>query len=214
MDRTKVRRLPEKQVFERDAADAILDEGLVAHVGISVDAQPYVLPVGYARINDDVVFHGSSGSRLFRHAASGAPLCFTVTLLDGLVAARSLFESSMHYRSVMILGSAALLTDEAEERALLALSEHLLPGRTADARHPSRKERAATMTLSLPIAEFSVKVSKGDPDDDPEDLIDPKFSSLWAGYVPLVLQPLPPITDPHVPSTTTVPDYVNTWGRT
>lgn len=213
MERTKVRRLPDKQVFDRGVAHAILDAGLVAHIGISDGDQPYVLPVGYARIDENVVFHGSSGSRLFRHAASGAPLCFTVTLLDGLVAARSLFESSMHYRSVMILGSASALSGDDEECALLALSEHLLPGRTVDARHPNKKERAATMTLSLPIAEYSVKVSTGHPDDDPADLIDPQYSAIWAGYVPLTMHAQPAVTDPHVPEGTPVPSYVRRWGE-
>lgn len=211
--RTTVRRLPEKQVFSRDEAYAILDDGLVGSLGISVDGQPYVLPVAYARIKNRVVFHGSTGSRLFRHAATGAPLCMSVTLLDGLVAARSLFESSMHYRSVMVFGSASVLSGEEELEALLQLSEHLLPGRTVDARHPSKKERAGTMTLAIPIDEYSVKISSGDPADLPEDLVTPPYSDIWAGYVPLTMSPGTPVTDPHVPPRTPVPDYVQQWGR-
>lgn len=207
-ERTQVRRLPEKAVTERTALDAILDEGLVAHVGIIDGHQPFVLPVGYARRGDDVIVHGSTGSRLFRTLADGAPACLTVTLLDGLVYARSAFESSMNYRSVMIVGSAHRLEGDDELDALRVLSDHLLPGRWNDARQPSKKERAATITAALPIKEWSVKVGEGGPDDDPSDLEQEPWRSIWAGHVPLKQVRQPAVTDEFVPPGIPVPLYI------
>ena len=154
-DRTTVRRLPEKQVRDRAGLDAVLDAGRVAHVAVhDPDGQPYVVPVAYARDGDVVLFHGSTGSRLFRSLADGAPTCLTVTLLDGLLAARSVFESSMHYRCAMVLGTAAVLEGDAKLAALERVTEHLLPGRWADARQPNSMELAATLVLSLPLSEW------------------------------------------------------------
>lgn len=161
---------------------AVLDAGLVAHVALVHDSQPYAVPVGYARDGARLLLHGSTGSRLFRGLAAGAPACVTVTLLDGLVLARSLFESSMNYRSVMALGSCRPVAEPDKLAALRCLSEHLLPGRWAQARQPSRQELAATQVLSMPLDECSVKVSDGGPGDPPEDLALP----VWAGVVPLV----------------------------
>ena len=211
--RTRVRRLPEKAVGDRAVLDAILDEGLVAHIGI-VDysepaiAQPFVLPVGYARRGDEVIVHGSTGSRLFRTLADGAPVCLTVTLLDGLVYARSTFESSMNYRSAMILGSAHRLQGDDELDALRVLTEHLLPGRWAEARHPNPKERAATITAALPIREWSVKVGAGGPGDLEADLQNEPWRSIWAGHVPITQVMHPAIGDEHVPAGVPVPTYV------
>jgi nitroimidazol reductase NimA-like FMN-containing flavoprotein (pyridoxamine 5'-phosphate oxidase superfamily) len=207
-ERTRVRRLPDKAVDDRAALDAILDEGLVAHVGIVDDQQPFVLPVGYARRGDEVIVHGSSGSRLFRALADGAPVCLTVTLLDGLVYARSAFESSMNYRCAMVLGSAQRLADDDELDALRVMSEHLLPGRWVQARQPSKKELAATITVALPITEWSVKVSAGGPDDDPADLENEPWRSIWAGHVPITQVLQPAITDEHVPAGVSVPNCV------
>lgn len=207
-DRTRIRRLPEKAVTDRAVLDAILDEGLVAHVGIVDEGQPFVLPVGYARRGDHVIMHGSSGSRLFRRLAEGAPACVSVTLLDGLVYARSTFESSMNYRSAMILGSAHRLSGDDELDALRVLTEHLLPGRWQEARHPSQKERAATMTVAMPIQEWSVKLGDGGPQDLAEDLENEPWRSIWAGRVPISQVMLPAVTDPDVPSGVEVPDYV------
>lgn len=207
-ERTRVRRLPDKAVSDREVLDAILDAGLVAHVGIVQDAHPFVLPVGYARRGDDVIVHGSTGSRLFRTLAEGAPACLTVTLLDGLVYARSAFESSMNYRSAMILGSARRLSDDDELDALRVLSDHLLPGRWEEARQPSAKERAATITVAIPIEEWSVKVSEGGPDDDPSDLEEEPWRSIWAGRLPLTQVMLAAVTDPYVPPDVAVPSYV------
>lgn len=213
MTRTQVRRLPEKAATDRETLHRVLDAGLVAHVGIVDDGQPFVMPVAYARRDEEVLIHGSTASRLFRLLAEGRPACLTVTLLDGLVLARSLFESSMSYRSVVVLGTARRLTDDDEFDALRTLSEHLLPGRWAEARQPSRKERAATMTLALPLDEWSVKVSDGGPDDDPDDLSDPELLRLWAGRVPIREAFGTPLPDAHCPPDTPLPGYLQAWTR-
>lgn len=210
--RTRVKRIPEKAVTERDVAYAILDAGLVAHVAVVTDDQPYVVPVGYARRDDDIVFHGSSASRLFKSLAKGAPTCVTVTLLDGLVLARSLFESSMHYRTVMALGTCRELTGQEEIDALLDLSEHLMPGRPQEARHPAPQELKATTTLALPLDEISVKVGNRPPEDVPEDLVDPVYSRIWAGWVPITESYGEPVAD-ELAAGIPVPDYVMRWRR-
>ncbi|MGI9197696.1 MAG: pyridoxamine 5'-phosphate oxidase family protein [Candidatus Nanopelagicales bacterium] len=210
--RTRLHRVPEKAITDREAAYAILDSGLVAHVGIAVEGQPYVVPVAYARIGDEVVFHGSSASRLFRLAADGVPLCLTVTLLDGLVLARSLFESSMHYRTVMALGCCRLLEGDEEFDSLMALSERLMPGRPTEARAPLPQELKATITVALLLDEISVKVGARPPEDVPEDLVDPVYSRIWAGSVPIVEsfgEPVPDEMADGVP----VPGYVREWRR-
>ena len=210
--RTRVKRIPDKAVTDREAAYAILDAGLVAHVAVVTDGQPYVVPVGYARRGDEVVFHGSSASRLFTTLATGSPTCLTVTLLDGLVLARSLFESSMHYRTVMALGSCRRLEGDEEVQALLDLSEVLMPGRTAEARHPAPQELKATITLALALDEISVKVGQGPPDDVPEDLVDPVYSTIWAGWVPITESFGQPVAD-DLAAGIPVPDYVRAWRR-
>ena len=209
-DRTRVRRLPEKQVTDRAVLDAVLDAARVAHVAVVDEAgRPYVVPVAHARDGDVVLFHGSTGSRLFRGLAAGAPTCLTVTLLDGLVVARSTFESSMHYRSAMVLGAASRVPDDDKARALEVLTEQLMPGRWADARHPNAKELAKTMVLSLPLDEWSVKVSDGPPDDDPADLDRP----VWAGVVPMEVAWGAPVAAPDLRGDHPVPGYVRGWSR-
>ncbi len=178
-ERTRIRRLPEKTRTDRGTLDAILDAALIAHVGIVDDHQPYVIPMACARDGDRLLIHGSTGSRTMRLMAQGARVCATVTHLDALVLARSAFNSSMNYRSAVILGTATPVTDEVE--ALRILTEHLLPGRWAVLRPPTRKELAATSVVELPLAEWSVKVSEGPPEDEPEDL----DADVWAGVVPL-----------------------------
>lgn len=210
--RTRVKRIPDKAVTDREAAYAILDAGLVAHVAVVTDGQPYVVPVGYARRGDEVVFHGSSASRLFTTLSTGSPTCLTVTLLDGLVLARSLFESSMHYRTVMALGSCRRLEGDEEVQALLDLSEVLMPGRTAEARHPARQELKATITLALALDEISVKVGQGPPEDVPGDLVDPAYSTIWAGWVPITESFGQPVAD-DLAASVPVPDYVRAWRR-
>src|SRR6478735_10940517 len=182
-ERTRVRRLPEKATEDVAVRDSILDGGRVAHVAVNDrNGDPFVLPVAYARDGDRVLFHGSTASRLFHRLSAGDPTCLTVTLLDGLVVARSAFESSMHYRSVMVLGECRTVPDDAKLDALRVITEHLLPGRWDEVRAPLAKELAATLVLSLPLAEWSVKVSDGPPDDPESDLDAP----TWAGVLPLV----------------------------
>jgi nitroimidazol reductase NimA-like FMN-containing flavoprotein (pyridoxamine 5'-phosphate oxidase superfamily) len=208
--RTTVRRLPAKQVHDRAALDAVLDAGRVAHVAVHDDeGQPYVVPVAYARHVDAVLFHGSTASRLFRSLAAGAPTCLTVTLVDGLVVARSMFESSMHYRSAMVLGAATALEGDDKLAALEAVSEHLMPGRWSDARPPTTKELAATLMLSLPLDEWSLKVSDGPPDDAADDVALP----VWAGVVPLREVYGDPTDAPDLRPGLDVPDYVREWPR-
>jgi nitroimidazol reductase NimA-like FMN-containing flavoprotein (pyridoxamine 5'-phosphate oxidase superfamily) len=207
-NRTRIRRLPERAVTDRDVLNAILDAGFVAHVGIVHEDQPFVLPSGYARRDDQVILHGSAASRLFRRLAEGAPACVTVTLLDGFVYARSAFESSMNYRSAMLLGQAIRLTDEDELDALRVLSDHLLPGRWPHVRHPSPKERAATLTVALPIAEWSVKVRTGDPEDLADDLANAPWAQLWAGALPIEQTFGTPVPDAHVPDSVQVPPAI------
>lgn len=208
--RTKLRRIPEKAVREREALNAVLDAGVVAHLAVTDDAgQPYIVPVGYARDGDRVLFHGSTGSRLFRGLAHGQQTCLTVTLLDGFVLARSTFESSMHYRGVMVLGVCEKVTGKDKMPALETITHHLLPGRWADARHPNKKELAATMVLSLSLDEASVKISAGPPDDVPEDVDMP----IWAGVVPLREVLGTPVDAPDLRQPYPVPEYVKNWRR-
>jgi nitroimidazol reductase NimA-like FMN-containing flavoprotein (pyridoxamine 5'-phosphate oxidase superfamily) len=192
----------------------VLDSGLVAHVAVVTDGQPFVIPVAYARRGDEVLFHGSSASRLFTSLAAGQPTCLTVTLLDGLVLARSAFESSMNYRSAMVIGVARRLEGDDELDALRVITEHLIPGRWAEIRHPAPKERAATITLSLSLDECSVKMRTGGPDDVPSDLTDPVYSRVWGGHVPLYESFGQAVVDDHTPADAGVPDYVLRWRRT
>jgi len=208
--RTRIRRLPEKTVRDREALHAVLDAGLVAHLAVSDDSgQPYVVPVAYARDGEQVLFHGSTGSRLFRGLAAGQPTCLTVTLLDGLVLARSTFESSMHYRSAMVLGVATKVTGPAKSEALRLITEHLLPGRWQEARHPSKKELAATLVLALTLDETSVKIADGPPTDEPDDLALP----IWAGVVPMSEVLGRPIPAPDLAAPYPIPSYVRKWTR-
>ena len=210
--RTRIKRLPERAVQERDALHAVLDAGLVAHVAVVEGDQPFIVPVGYARLDDEVVFHGSSASRLFRRLAEGQSTCLTVTLLDGLVLARSSFESSMNYRSVMVLGTPRLLEGDAELRALKAISDHLLPDRWSDIRPPAPQELKATTVLSLPLSECSVKIRTGGPEDIDEDIADPVYGSIWAGVVPINESFGTPLPD-ELSHAIAVPEYIDRWRR-
>jgi nitroimidazol reductase NimA-like FMN-containing flavoprotein (pyridoxamine 5'-phosphate oxidase superfamily) len=180
--RTRVVREPQRAVYEREVVYQILDEGFLCHVGFVADGQPFVIPTSYGRNGDVLYIHGSAASRMLRNLDQGLPVCVTVTLLDGLVLARSVFNHSMNYRSVVILGTAALVDDPAEKLAALrALSEHILPGRWEDARQPNEKELKATSVLRFPINELSAKVRVGPAVDDEEDYSFP----TWAGVIPL-----------------------------
>lgn len=213
-DRTAVRRFPEKAVTDRSKVNEILDAGLVAHVSCVVDGQPFVMPVGYARDGDRVLFHGSTASRLFKNLAAGQPCCLTVTLLDGVVLARSAFESSMNYRCVIALGSCEVLEGDEKAAALLRITDHLLPGRTDQARKAAPKESKATLMLALNLDEVSCKVSEGGPDDAPSDLVDPIYSNIWAGYVPLSEVFGEPVSDPlTIEKNIPIPEYIKKWKR-
>ena len=179
-ERTRVVREAHRGAYDRETIDKILDEGFVCHVGFSVDGQPYVIPTLFARIGDALYFHGSAASRMLRNVSDGISVCITVTLTDGFVLARSVFNHSMNYRSVVVLGKATLVSDPEEKlRALRLLSEHILPGRWEDSRQPNPKELKATSVLRLPIDEFSAKVRTGPPIDDEEDYAFP----TWAGVM-------------------------------
>lgn len=192
--RTRVRRLHERARYDREAIDAVLDAALVAHLGFLSENQPFVIPTLHARVGDEVYVHGSAASRTLRALAGCIPACLTVTLLDGIVLARSVFEHSMNYRSVVVLGTATPVDDDTEKLlALEAFTEKLLPGRWGEARTPTRKELRATSVLRLPLDEASAKIRDGGPDDgdSPDAELD-----VWAGHVPLVTKALAPVPDP------------------
>ena len=210
--RTKVKRVPDRAINDRETLYEILDAGLVAHVAVVDAQQPFIIPVAYARNGDDVLFHGSSASRLFRLLAEGHPTCLTVTLLDGLVLARSSFESSMNYRSVIAIGVARPLDGDEKSAALKAISDHLLPGRWPDIRPPAPKELKATMVVSLPLNECSVKVRVGPPEDLPEDLADPQYGAVWAGVMPITEVFGTPVPD-ELSLATPPPVYLEEWHR-
>src|ERR1043165_3161578 len=203
-DRTKLKRLPKRGHFDGETVYSILDEGFICHVGFAVDGQPFVVPTGYARVDDRLYLHGSQASRMLRNLAGGIDACVTVTIVDGLVLARSAFHHSMNYRSVLVFGRATLV-DDADEKyaALLALSEHIVPGRWADVREPTEQEMKQTIVLRLPLAEASAKIRTGPPLDDEEDYALP----MWAGVVPLKLEAGEPVKDPRLPAEIPAPDY-------
>ena len=191
-DRTRLRRLPARGAFDRASIDAILDEALICHIAFVADGQPYAIPTGFARVGDTIYVHGSSASRMVRALAGGLDLCLTVTLVDGLVLARSAFHHSMNYRSVVVLGKARLVEDAGEKSdALRHFTEHIAPGRWSALRPVSDQELKATAVLALPIAEASAKVRTGPPIDDEEDYGWP----VWAGVVPLSFSRGEPIAD-------------------
>jgi uncharacterized protein len=208
--RTRVVREPHRGVYDRAEAYKILDEGFICHVGFVIDGQPYVIPTGYGRSGDSLYLHGSAASRMLRNLDRGIPVCVTVTLLDGLVLARSIFNHSMNYRSVVILGIAHAVTDSEEKlKALQALSEHIIPGRWAESRQPNEKELKATLALKVPIEEFSAKVRQGPPLDDEEDFSFP----TWAGVIPLQMVAGEPVNDPKLDAARGVPAYAKHYSR-
>ncbi len=209
-ERTTVRRLPNRGRYDRKTINAILDEALICHVGFLADGHPLVVPTIHARIDEMLYVHGSAASRMLRSLREGIEICVTVMLLDGLVLARSLFHSSMNYRSVMIFGTAREVADDQEKvSVLMALSEHVCRGRSADARGPNSSELKQTMVLAIPIDEASAKIRIGPPVDDEEDYALP----IWAGVLPLVLTPQLAIPDPRLPQGTPVPRYLQPYRR-
>jgi nitroimidazol reductase NimA-like FMN-containing flavoprotein (pyridoxamine 5'-phosphate oxidase superfamily) len=209
-ERTLVVREPHRGIYDREEIYKILDEGLVCHVGFAVDGQPYVIPTMFARVGHALYFHGSAASRMLRSAAGGLQVCITVTLADGLVLARSIFNHSMNYRSVVALGKAELV-DAPEEKvnALRGFTEKILPGRWNDARQPNEKELKATSILRLPLGEVSAKVRTGPPEDDAEDYA----LKVWAGVIPLRLAAEAPIRDTRCDAAVPVPGYAAAYKR-
>ena len=209
--RTRVRRLPERGRYDREALEAVLDAGMVAHLGFVADGQPFVIPTLHARVDDDVYVHGSAASRTLRTLAGGFPACLTVTLLDGVVLARSVFEHSMNYRSVVVLGHATPVVEPDEKLAALeAFTEKLLPGRWNEARQPTAKELKATSVLRLPLDEASAKIREGGPEDG--DTPDAELE-VWAGHVPLVVTALEPVPDPSLRPGIPVPPGLRPYRR-
>ena len=208
-DRTKLRRLPARGSHELSTIHAILDEGFLAHVGFVVEGQPFVIPTLYGREDETLYLHGSAASRMIRHLETGVPACITVTLVDGLVLARSAFHSSMNYRSVVVFGTARAIEGEKKQHALRVISEHLLRGRWDDVRAPYEKELKGTGVLELTIEEASAKIRTGGPADDPEDYALP----VWAGVLPLRLTPQVPIADERIHLDAKLPDYAKNYER-
>jgi uncharacterized protein len=208
--RTRVVREADRAVYDRESIYRILDEGFLCHVGFAVDGQPFVIPTSYGRKDANLYIHGSAASRMLRQMKESVPVCVTVTLLDGLVLARSVFNHSMNYRSVVILGKATLVEDPEEKLAALrVLSEHILPGRWDDSRQPNDRELKATSVLRVPIDEFSAKVRTGPPVDDAEDYSFP----TWAGVIPLEMKAGAPINDSKLNPPRTAPRYALNYSR-
>jgi nitroimidazol reductase NimA-like FMN-containing flavoprotein (pyridoxamine 5'-phosphate oxidase superfamily) len=207
--RTRVRRLPERARYDREEIYRILDEGFVCHAAFCDESGPVVLPTGYARVGDGLYLHGATGNHLLRSIGAGAPVCITVTLVDGLVLARSAFHHSINYRSVVMFGTGREVTDRQEKlAAVTAVVEQIVPGRSADARAPSDEELRATRVVHVPLDEVSAKVRSGGPKDDPPDYQLP----VWAGHIPLRLAagaPVPDGTGPHPE----VPAYASGYRR-
>jgi len=208
--RTRVVREPDRGAYDRETAYRILDEAFLCHVGFVVDGQPFVIPTSFGRKDATLYIHGSAASRMLRQMKQSVPVCITVTLLDGLVLARSVFNHSMNYRSVVILGKATLVENPEEKLAALrVLSEHILPGRWDDARRPNERELKATSVLRVPIEEFSSKVRSGPPIDDEEDYSYP----TWAGVIPLEMTVGTIVNDLRLDPSRTVPEYVRSYSR-
>jgi nitroimidazol reductase NimA-like FMN-containing flavoprotein (pyridoxamine 5'-phosphate oxidase superfamily) len=208
--RSRIARLPARGDYSEETIHRILDSTFLCHVGFVVDGQPFVIPTSYGRFGSTLYVHGSAASRMLRKLSSGIEVCVTVTLLDGLVLARSAFHHSMNYRSVVVFGRARLI-DSPEEKtdALRAISEQILPGRWDDVRHPNDKELKATAVLALPLTEASAKIRTGPPLDDEEDY----GLNVWAGILPIASRPGTPMPDPRLtPGLETPPNYVLNFG--
>ncbi len=209
-ERAKIKRLPKRSDYERETINKILDEAFVCHVGFAVDGKPFVIPTGFARRGDDLLIHGSAASRMMKNLTGGIEVCVTVTLIDGLVLARSAFHHSMNYRSVVIFGKAEIIKGEQEKNdALEALTEHIIPHRWNEIRPPSPNELKGTTVLKLPITEASAKIRTGDPVDDAEDYA----INVWAGVLPLSLTVGEPIADEKLKANIEIPPHVLNYKR-
>jgi uncharacterized protein len=209
-ERTRIVREPQRAVYDRETIYKILDEGFVCHVGFTADEQAFVIPTMYARVGDAIYFHGSAASRMLRGVGGGLNVCVTVTLTDGLVLARSVFNHSMNYRSVVALGKATIVDEPDEKlRALRAFTEKILPGRWNDARQPNEQELKATSILRLPLTEVSAKIRQGPAEDDPPD----RGLPIWAGVIPLKLVAGAPIRDEQCDAAIPLPAYAAHYTR-
>jgi uncharacterized protein len=206
--RTQVKRRAQRGNYDRVVIKQILDEGLICHVGFVVEGQPFVIPTAYGRIDDQIYIHGSPLSRMLRSLQQGIEVCVTVTLLDGLVLARSAFHHSMNYRSVVIFGTAIVVADPDEKMtALKAFTEHIIPDRWTEVRSPTASELAGTMVLALSITEAAAKIRTGPPVDDEADYALP----VWAGEIPLRITADTPVADPKLVEGITVPAYIREY---
>ncbi len=209
-DLNRVRRLPARGQYDRATIDAIVDEALICHVAFAVDGQPFVIPTIHARMGDEIVLHGAPASRLLKHIVAGNPIAIAVTLVDGLVLARSVFHSSMNYRSAVLFGHGRILDGDDEKLAALeAITEHLARGRWIDARRPTQQELDATIVVAVAIDSASAKVRTGPPGDDEADYALP----IWAGVLPFQLQPQTPVPDPRLADDIAIPTYVTNYVR-
>ena len=209
-EKNSIKRLPKRGHYDRETIHRILDEALICHVGFADGGQPYVIPINFARVDDTIVLHGAKASRLLKHVEQGQPICVEVTIVDGLVLARSVFHHSVNYRSVVLFGRGRLLTDEQEKLAALeAVTEHLIPGRWKEARLPNQKELNATSVVAIQIDEASAKVRVGPPLDEEEDYTLP----VWAGVLPLQETPLPPVRDELQTEEVMLPEYIAGYSR-
>ncbi len=208
--RTRVKRLPDRGKYDREVVNGILDEGLVCHVGFTVEEQPYVIPTLFARVGDQLYIHGSAASRMLRTLSGGVQVCVTVTLVDGIVLARAAFHHSMNYRSVVVLGRATVIESREEKlKALEAFTEKVVRGRWNDVRLPNESELRQTTVLALPLEEVSAKIRTGGPKDEKEDYDLP----IWAGVLPLPIVPGAPVTDPELRFSLDPPEYVRNYAR-
>jgi nitroimidazol reductase NimA-like FMN-containing flavoprotein (pyridoxamine 5'-phosphate oxidase superfamily) len=209
-EKNRIKRLPKRGEYNRETIYRILDEALICHVGFVEDRQPYVIPINFARVEDRIVLHGAKASRLLNHITAGHPVCVEVTIVDGLVLARSVFHHSVNYRSVVLFGRGCAIQDEQEKLgALKAITDHLIPGRWRQTRPPNRKEMNATSVVSIRIDEASAKVRMGPPVDDEEDYALP----VWAGILPLHAAPSTPIRDERLAESIALPQYIAGYSR-
>jgi hypothetical protein len=209
-DQNRIKRLPQRGYYDRETIYQILDEALICHVGFVENNQPCIIPINFARVGDAIILHGAKASRLLKYVEAGNPVCVEVTLVDGLVLARSVFNHSVNYRSVVLFGTGQPVEEEQEKLAALeAITEHLIPGRWCEARLPNHKELNATSVVSIKIDQASAKLRNGPPGDDEEDYALP----IWAGVLPLQVMPLFPIRDELMTQDIAVPEYVAKYSR-
>ncbi len=206
----RIKRKPKRGLYDRESIYQILDEALICHVGFVENKQPYVIPINFARVEDTIVLHGAKGSRLLKHIGAGHAVCVEVTLVDGLVLARSVFNHSINYRSVVLFGRGWIIEEDREKlSALEAITEHIIPGRWREARLPNRKEMNATSVVSIKIDQASAKIRSGPPGDDEADYALP----IWAGVLPLHEVSLSPVRDELMPQDLVLPEYITKYSR-